>query len=107
MFKDNDFQLSQQLEVKADSGFQGIKKIHSKSEILHNASKLNEQQKQQNKKQASKRVPVEHTYRKCKIFKICGSRYRGKHQNYEKTWILIIALVNLKESTRHLRFSSV
>jgi len=77
MFKDGNFQLSQQLEVKADSGFQGIKKIHPKAEIPYKASKLNplnQQQKQQNKKQASKRVPVEHTNRKCKIFKICRSR---------------------------------
>jgi len=66
---------------------------------------LNEQEKQQNKKQASKPVLVEETNRKCKIFKICRSRYRGKHQSFQQTWMLVIALVNLKESTRHLRFA--
>ena len=110
MFKSANFDLSDELEISVDSGFQGIQHFHSKVELPQKLSKKNpltKEQKEKNTKKASKRVPVEHTNRKCKIFKICGCRFRGKHSNYESTWLLITAIVNLKESTRHLRFSTV
>ena len=110
MFKSANFDLSDELEISVDSGFQGIQHFHSKVELPQKSSKKNpltKEQKEKNTKKASKRVPVEHTNRKCKIFKICGCRFRGKHSNYESTWLLITAIVNLKESTRHLRFSTV
>lgn len=110
MFKSANFDLSNELEISVDSGFQGIQHLHSKVELPQKSSKkkpLTKQQKKQNTKKATKRVPVEHTNRKCKIFKICGCRFRGKHSNYESTWLLIVAIVNLKESTKHLRFSTI
>ena len=110
MFKNANFDLSDELEISVDSGFQGIQNLHSKVELPQKSSKKNpltKQQKNENTKKASKRVPIEHTNRKCKIFKICSSRFRGKHTNYENTLMLIVSIVNLKESTRHLRFSTV
>jgi hypothetical protein len=110
MFKRANFNLSDELEISVDSGFQGIQHLHSKVELPQKSSKKNpltKPQKEKNTKKASKRVPVEHTNRKCKIFKICGCRFRGKHSNYESTWLLIVAIVNLKEATRHLRFFTV
>ena len=110
MFKNANFDLSDELGINADSGFQGIQNFHSKVELPRKSSKkhpLTKQQKDENTKKASKRVPIEHTNRKCKIFKICSCRFRGKHNNYENTWMLIASIINLKESTRHLRFSSV
>lgn len=110
MFKKANFDLSDKLEINVDSGFQGIQHLHTKVELPQKSSKKNpltQPQKEKNTKKASKRVPIEHTNRKCKIFKICGCRFRGKHSNYESTWLLIVSIVNLKESTRHLRFSSV
>ena len=110
MYKSANFNLSDELEVNVDSGFQGIQHLHARVELPQKASKKNpltKQQKVKNTKKASKRVPVEHTNRKCKIFKICGCRFRGKHSNYQSTWRLIVAIVNLKESTRHLRFPTI
>jgi DDE superfamily endonuclease len=109
LYKNSKFNLSDELEVSTDSGFQGIQKLHSKVQIPQKSSKLKpltELQKKQNTIKASKRVPIEHLNRKCKIFKICGCRFRGKHKNYEDTWKLISAIVNLKTSTKHLKFSS-
>lgn len=109
IYKNSKLDLSAELEISADSGFQGIQKLHSKVQIPEKSSKLhplNETQKKQNTHKASVRVPVEHINRKCKIFKICGCRFRGKHKNYEDTWKLISAIVNLKISTQHLKFSS-
>lgn len=109
MYKNSDFDLSDELEINADSGFQGIQKLHTKVNLPQKSSKLNPLtsfQKEQNTKKASKRVPVEHLNRNCKIFKICGNRYRGKHKNYQDTWMIIAAIVNLKTATKHLRFGS-
>lgn len=109
MYKNSNFDLSEELEINADSGFQGIQKLHSKVNLPDKASKLKpltNTQKKQNTKKASKRVPIEHTNRNCKIFKICGSRYRGKHKNYQDTWMIIVAIVNLKTCTKHLKFAT-
>jgi hypothetical protein len=109
MYKNSNFDLSQDLEINADSGFQGIQHLHPKVNLPQKASKLkplNYTQKKQNTKKAAKRVPVEHTNRNCKIFKICSCRYRGKHKNYQQTWMIIAAIVNLKVATKHLKFCS-
>lgn len=107
LYKNSNFNLSDELEINVDSGFQGIQKLHKKVNLPQKSSKLNPLtsiQKEQNTKKASKRVPVEHINRNCKIFKICGSRYRGKHKNYQDTWKIIVAIVNLKTATKHLKF---
>lgn len=109
MFKKANFDLSDDLEINADSGFQGVQKLHQKVNLPQKASKLHpltDVQKEQNSQKASKRVPVEHVNRNCKIFKICGYRYRGKHKNYQDTWLIIVSIVNLKTATKHLKFSS-
>lgn len=109
MFKKGEFDLSEGLEMNAASGFQGIQKLHQKVNLPEKASKLHpltDTQKKQNTKKASKRVPIEHVNRKCKIFKICGYRYRGKHENYQDTWLVIVSIVNLKTATKHLKFCS-
>ena len=108
MYKNSNLELSAKLKVSADLGFQGIQKLHANVELPKKSSKLSplsEDQKKRNAQKAARRVPIEHTNRICKIFKICGSRFRGKHKNYEDTWTLVAAIVNLKIATRHLNFS--
>lgn len=109
MFKEKGFVLCKRLKALVDLGFLGIKNEHENSVIPHKSSKKNpltEEQKAENKSISSARVPIEHKNRHCKIFKICGSRYRGKHKNYENTWLLIASIVNLKQSTRHLCYAT-
>jgi hypothetical protein len=70
--KNSEFDLSDELEISADSGFQGMQKLHSKVQIPEKSSKLhplNETQKKQNTKKASKRVPVEHINQNVKYLK--------------------------------------
>ena len=96
--------------IKADKGFLGIKRLFPKAEVPHKESKyhrLTRQQKQFNRQLASQRTLIEHRNRECKIFRICKEQYRGKHKNYEKTWKLVSAIVNLKLSTRHLKNASL
>lgn len=109
MYKEKGFELSKEIKVLADLGFQGINKEHENAVIPYKKTKLKpltDMQKQQNKGQASKRVIVEHVNRDFKIFKICGNRYRGKHKNYEQNWQLIGAIVNLKKSTKNLKYAT-
>ena len=109
MYKDKDFVLSKDIKVLADLGFLGIDKEHFNSVIPNKKSKLKlltELQKQENKKQASKRVMIEHLNRDFKIFRICGTRYRGKHKNYEETWQLVAAIINLKKSTKNRKYAT-
>jgi hypothetical protein len=109
MFKDRDFVLSQKIKILADLGFLGIHKEHENAVIPYKKTKLRhltDAQKAENKKQASKRVTVEHINRDCKIFRICGTKYRGKHKNYEQTWLLITAIVNLKKATKNRTYST-
>ena len=92
--------------IKTDKGFIGIEKLYPNSQVPKKSSKhhpLTKEDKQRNRQLAKERTMVEHRNRECKIFRICKEQYRGKHKNYEKTWKLVSAIVNLKISTRHLK----
>lgn len=110
IYKNKGFAISEKIKILGDSGFQGIKKEHENSVIPHKKTKLKPltiQQKAENKNQASKRVAIEHINRDCKIFRICGNKYRGKHKNYETNWQLVGAIINLKKSTRNLDYTTL
>lgn len=109
ILKKSNLEINPNAKIKTDKGFIGIKVFFPNSEVPHKASKyhpLTKEQKQYNRQLASERIMIEHRNRECKIFLICKERYRGKHKNYEKTWKLVSAIVNLKLSTRHLKFAS-
>ena len=109
ILKQSGLDINPDANLKTDKGFIGIKQLFPKAEVPHKASKnhpLSQEQKQYNQQLAKERGIIEHRNRECKIFRICKERYRGKHKNYEKTWKLVSAIVNLKLSTRHLKFAS-
>ena len=109
IFKESKLKISQDAQIKTDKGFIGIKELFPNSQVPHKLSKhhpLSKEQKQENRQLATERIVIEHRNRECKIFRICKERYRGKHKNYEKTWKLVSAIVNLKLSTRHLNLAS-
>jgi IS5 family transposase len=109
ILKDSHLKINEDAQIKTDKGFIGIKELFPNSQVPHKSSKhhpLSKEQKQYNQQLAKERIIIEHRNRKCKIFRICKERYRGKHKNYEKTWKLVSAIVNLKLSTRHLKNAS-
>jgi hypothetical protein len=109
MFKERDFSIDEKIKILADLGFLGIHKEHKNAEIPHKKSKnkdLNSLEKEENKRQASVRVGLEHQNREFKIFRICSSKYRGKHKKYEENWQLVAAIVNLKKATRNLKYAT-
>ena len=109
ILKTSKLEINENANIKTDKGFLGIKKLYPQAEVPHKASKhhpLTREQKQYNRQLAKERTIVEHRIRECKIFRICKDQYRGKHKNYEKNWKLVSAIVNLKLSTRHLKYAS-
>ena len=109
ILKKSGLEINPNAKIKTDKGFIGIKELFPNSEVPHKVSKnhpLTKEQKQENRQLAQERIMIEHRNRECKIFRICKERYRGKHKNYEKTWKLVSSIVNLKLSTRHLKFAS-
>ena len=109
ILKQSNLKINEDAHIKTDKGFIGIKELFPKAQVPHKSSKhhpLSKAQKQDNRQLAKERIIIEHRNRECKIFRICKERYRGKHKNYEKTWKLVSAIVNLKLSTRHLKDAS-
>jgi IS5 family transposase len=105
ILKESGLAINEEAQLRLDSGFQGIQQFFRKAKVPFKATKkkpLTEEQRKYNQQLARERIIIEHLNRECKIFKVCGERYRGKHKNYEKTWKLVAAIVNLKRSTRHL-----
>lgn len=55
---------------------------------------LSHEQKQSNREQKQKRVCIEHTMRRLKVFKILSYRYRNHRKRFALRFNLIAALLN-------------
>ena len=89
------------LEVLADSGYQGLAKLHAKSRTPRKKprkSELTDEQKQANRELARRRVMVEHVIRSLKIFRILAERYRNRRQRFSLRFNLIAGLYNYELS---------
>lgn len=109
MLKESGLKINKNAQFKVDKGFQGILKLFRNAQVPFKATKkkpLTKEQKEYNQQLAKERILIEHINRDCKIFRICKEQYRGKHKNYERTWKLVAAIVNLKRATRHLKFAT-
>lgn len=85
------------LEVLADSGYQGLQKLHAKSRTPKKKprqTELTEEQKQGNRELARRRVAVEHVIRCLKIFRILAERYRNRRKRFSLRVNLIAGLYN-------------
>jgi hypothetical protein len=85
------------LEVLADSGYQGLQKLHGKSRTPRKKprkSELTDEQKQRNRELARRRIVVEHVIRSLKIFRILAERYRNRRKRFSLRFNLIAGLYN-------------
>jgi len=99
MFKDSKAPITSGIKILGDSGYQGIKDMHSNSCTPVKKPKgktLTKRQKLYNHLLSKKRIVVENVIRRCKIFRITKDVYRGKHKNHGKVWNLVAGLVNLR-----------
>jgi len=90
--------ISNKITILADSGYQGIKKIHTNSIIPHKRKKnkpLTQEEKQANCLISKKRIIIEMINAKIKVFKIVKYPYRNRRKRFGLRMSLICAIVNL------------
>ena len=81
----------------ADSGYQGLAKLHEKSRTPRKKPRkgeLTDEQKRGNRELARRRVVVEHVIRRLKIFRILAERYRNRRNRFSLRFNLIAGLHN-------------
>ncbi len=89
------------IELLADSGYQGLQKLHEKSRTPHKKprkSELTDEQKESNRGLARRRVVVEHVIRSLKIFRILAERYRNRRERFSLRFNFIAGLHNFELS---------
>ena len=85
--------------ILADSGYQGLDKIHKETQLPYKATKtkpLDKKEKEHNQTLARIRVTVENIFGDIKTFKILADRYRNKRKRYNVKFKIIAGIVNLK-----------
>lgn len=97
LYKESNTHLHPALTLTADSGYQGLGKLHQKSEVPYKRSKkkpLTAEQKAYNRNVSSERVVVEHVLRKLKIFRLLSERYRNRRKRFGLRVNLMAAIIN-------------
>ena len=97
LFKNSKVRVKESVKMLADSGYQGLKKLHGQSELPKKNTKKNPLAKEDKKKNhqiSSTRVLVENVIRKVKIFKIMSEKYRNRRKRFTLRLNLICALIN-------------
>jgi hypothetical protein len=97
IFKTSRMKIREEIQLVADKGYQGIKNYHSNSKIPYKKprnSKLSQEQKADNREQATVRIKVEHVIRLLKVFRILASRYRNRRKRFGLRVNLIAGIYN-------------
>lgn len=83
----------------ADTGYQGLQKIHLNAELPTKSTKKNpltKEEKLKNREISSKRVLVENVICLVKRFKILSERYRNRRKRFGLRFNLIAAIQNFE-----------
>jgi len=89
--------VSSSISIDADSGYQGLQKLHPNCRIPIKASKkhkLTKREKEYNRRLARKRVVIEHINTKIKVFKIMAYPYRNHCRRHLLRAALICGIIN-------------
>ena len=97
LYKQSQLELHQSLELLADSGYQGLSKLHDKSRTPKKRSKkrsLTKDERRANRELSQRRIVVENVIRSLKIFRILSERYRNRRKRFSLRFNLIAGLYN-------------
>jgi hypothetical protein len=89
--------INKEIQILADSGSPGIKKLHKNSKIPHKKTKkkpLTEEQKRYNKTLSKQRIFIENIIRSLKIFRVLSSKYRSRRKRFHLRFNLIAGIYN-------------
>lgn len=81
LFKESKHYVHKDTKILTDTGYQGMKKLHARTELPKKKSKkypLSKKDKQSNRKLASERALNENVIGSIKRFKIIADRYRNR-----------------------------
>jgi hypothetical protein len=99
LYEKSRVKLSKAVEMKADSGYQGLQKKHAKVFLPKKKSKLRKltkEEKRANRELSRRRVRVENVIRRLKIFRILGERYRNRRKRLGLRFNLISGIYNFE-----------
>lgn len=101
LYKQSKLDLHESLELLADSGYQGLAKLHAKSRTPKKRSKklqLTKEERAANRALSRRRIVVENVIRSLKIFRILLERYRNRRKRFSLRFNLIAGLYNFELS---------
>lgn len=101
LFKESKTKIHPQITVLADTGYQGLQNIHSKTNIPKKKSKknpLSKEDKKNNQKIAKDRILNENVIGSVKRFKIISDRYRNRRKRFCLRFNLISGIYNMELS---------
>ena len=99
LYEKSGFKLSKEVEIKADSGYQGLQKKHGKVLLPKKQSKLKKltkEEKRANRELARKLIRVENVIRPLKIFWILAERYRNRRRRLRLRFNLLSGIYNFE-----------
>ena len=99
LYEKSRVKLSKAIELKADSGYQGLQKKHAKVLLPKKQSKLKKLtkvEKRANRELARIRIRVENVIRRLKIFRILAERYRNRRRRLGLRFNLIAGIYNFE-----------
>ncbi len=103
LYKHSKINLNPDLEVLADSGYQGLDKLHGKSKTPKKKPKkgqLTKEEKRANRELSRRRIMIENVIRSLKIFRILSERYRNRRKRFSLRFNLIAGLYNYELSSK-------
>ena len=99
LFKESKTQIHPAIAVVTDTGYQGLQKIHAKTQMPKKKSKKNpltKQDKRNNQQLSRERVLNENIIGSLKRFKILSDRYRNRRKRFALRFNLIAGIYNLE-----------
>jgi hypothetical protein len=99
LFKESKTHINPDIKVITDTGYQGIQKLHNKSESPKKKTKKNpltKEDKQKNQALASERVVNENVIGMIKRFKIISDQYRNRRKRFCLRFNLISGIYNIE-----------
>jgi hypothetical protein len=99
LYKESKIKIHPKINVLTDSGYQGLQKLHIKTEMPKKRSKKNpltKEDKRKNQSLSSDRVVNENVIGMLKRFKIIADRYRNRRKRFALRFNLIAGIYNLE-----------
>jgi len=107
--KESKTRIHPQIGALTDSGYQGLHKLHAKTQMPKKRSKKNpltEEDKKNNRQLSSDRVLNENVIGSLKRFKIISDRYRNRRKRFSLRFNLIAGIYNLELNSEKLQLAA-